>query len=92
MTSYGWESSTIPPCWASRGRTGWRAGEGKDIPYEEPADQLARLRKVLDLNRNVVVLVSACNVMPMDWIEDAKAVVWCYFLGQERGVLAVEEL
>lgn len=68
------------------------AGEGKDIPYEEPADQLARLRKVLDLNRNVVVLVSACNVMPMDWIEDAKAVVWCYFLGQERGSVLAELL
>lgn len=62
-----------------------RSGEGRDIPFEEPADQLSELRRVSKLNRNVVVLVSACNPMPMEWLDDVKGVLWCYFLGQERG-------
>ena len=61
------------------------AGEGKDIPYEEPVDQLKYLRQVVKLNKNVVVLVNACNTMPMDWLKDVKGVLWCYFLGQQRG-------
>lgn len=61
------------------------AGEGRDIPYEEPADQIGRLRDVTKLNKNVIVLINACNVMPMDWMKDVRGVVWCYFLGQERG-------
>ena len=31
------------------------------------------------------MLINACNVMPMDWLKDVRGVVWCYFLGQERG-------
>ena len=61
------------------------AGEGKDIPYEEPADQLEYLRQVIKLNKNVVVLVNACNTMPMNWVKDVKGILWCYFLGQQRG-------
>ncbi|MCM1300425.1 MAG: glycoside hydrolase family 3 C-terminal domain-containing protein [Alistipes senegalensis] len=61
------------------------AGEGRDIPYEEPSDQLERLRETARLNKNVIVLINACNVMPMDWLKDVRGVVWCYFLGQERG-------
>lgn len=60
-------------------------GEGKDIPYGEPVDQLEQLSRVIGLNKNVVVLISSCNVMPMDWLDKVKGVVWCYFLGQERG-------
>ena len=62
-----------------------RSGEGRDIPFEEPADQLTELRRVAKLNKNVIVLISACNPMPMDWLDDVKGVLWCYFLGQERG-------
>lgn len=61
------------------------AGEGRDIPFEEPADQLEYLGEVVKLNKNVVVLVNACNTMPMDWLKDVKGVLWCYFLGQQRG-------
>lgn len=61
------------------------AGEGKDIPYEEPADQLNELRGITKLNKNVVVLINACNTVPMDWLHGVKGVLWCYFLGQERG-------
>ena len=31
------------------------------------------------------MLINACNVMPMDWLKDVRGVIWCYFLGQERG-------
>lgn len=61
------------------------AGEGFDIPFEGPEDQLARLHRVARLNRNVVVLVNACNGLPTDWLGNVKGAVWCYFLGQERG-------
>lgn len=53
--------------------------------YGEPVDQLEQLSRVIGLNKNVVVLISSCNVMPMDWLDKVKGVVWCYFLGQERG-------
>lgn len=61
------------------------AGEGFDVPFEEPVDQLERLRQVSGLNKNVVVLVDACNGLPTDWLKSVKGAVWCYFLGQERG-------
>ena len=61
------------------------SGEGKDIPFEEPVEQLKELDRLTRLNENVVVLISACNVMPMDWLDRVKGVLWCYFLGQERG-------
>lgn len=61
------------------------AGEGRDIPFDEPQVDLQELRRVAKLNKNVIVLINACNVMPMDWINDVKGVLWCYFLGQQRG-------
>lgn len=61
------------------------AGEGYDVPFEEPVSQLERLREVTKINKNVIVLVNACNSLPMDWLDDVKGVIWCYFLGQERG-------
>ena len=61
------------------------SGEGRDIPFEEPVEQLKELERVARLNEHVVVLVNACNVMPMEWLGRVKGVLWCYFLGQERG-------
>lgn len=61
------------------------AGEGFDIPFEEPCEQLERLRHTSKINKNVVVLVNACNGLPTDWLKSVKGAVWCYFLGQERG-------
>ncbi len=61
------------------------SGEGTDTPFEQPADQIKRLREACRLNGNVIVLINACNTFPMDWLPEAKAVLWCYFLGQERG-------
>jgi len=61
------------------------AGEGGDVPYEEPGAQLTQLRQVLEWNANTIVIVNACNSMPLDWIKKAKAILWVFFLGQERG-------
>lgn len=62
-----------------------KSGEGRDIPFEEGAEGLEELKKISKLNRNVVVLVNSCNGMSTDWVKDVKGVLWCYFLGQERG-------
>jgi len=60
-------------------------GEGRDIPFEGPDEQLDLLRKVVKINKNVVVLINAANGLPTDWLKDVRGVLWCYFLGQERG-------
>jgi len=61
------------------------AGEGGDVPYEEPREQMDILRQILEWNRNTIVIVNACNTMPTDWVKKAKAILWIFFLGQERG-------
>ena len=61
------------------------SGEGRDIPFEDGIKEIEELNKVTKLNKNVVVLMNSCNVMPMDWLKDVKGLLWCYFLGQERG-------
>ena len=60
-------------------------GEGFDIPFDGPDDQLAQLRQAARLNKNVIVLINAANGLPTDWLKDVRGVLWCYFLGQERG-------
>jgi len=58
-------------------------GEGHDIPYETGLDE--NINRVAAINPNVIVIVSSCNNMPMPWLKNVKAVLWSYFLGQERG-------
>jgi len=65
-------------------------GEARDIPFEGPDDQLEQLRKVVKLNKNVVVLITAANGLPTDWLKEVRGVLWCYFLGQERGAALAE--
>jgi beta-glucosidase len=60
-------------------------GEGYDVPFELPAQTTAELERVLDAHDNVVVLVSSCSGFDMPWIAKAKGLLWCYYLGQERG-------
>lgn len=57
--------------------------EGKDIPFEEGRD--STIEKIAAINPNIVVIVSAANGLPMPWLDKVKGVLWCYFLGQERG-------
>jgi beta-glucosidase len=58
-------------------------GEGHDIPFEVGLDE--NISRVAALNPNVIVVVSACNGMPMPWLNNVRAVLWSFFLGQERG-------
>jgi beta-glucosidase len=62
-----------------------RSGEGRDVPFEAGSEEIADLRKITAINKNVVVLMNSSNVMPLEWIKDVKGLLWCYFLGQERG-------
>jgi beta-glucosidase len=61
------------------------AGEGHDIPFGVPQGVKDIILHLVSLNPNVVVLVSACNGLDLSWLPKVKAVLWCYFLGQERG-------
>lgn len=61
------------------------AGEGHDIPFEVPKGVKDTILHLASLNPNVVVLVSACNGLDLSWLPEVKGVLWCYFLGQERG-------
>lgn len=61
------------------------AGEGGDVSYDEPQDQLKRLRQILQWNPNTIVIVNASNSMPTDWVKNTRAVLWGFFQGQERG-------
>ncbi|MCK9508657.1 MAG: glycoside hydrolase family 3 C-terminal domain-containing protein [Pigmentiphaga sp.] len=61
------------------------SGEGKDIPFEIGSEYTEQIKEIAKYNKNVVVLVNSSNGFPMDWIPDAKGILWCNFLGQERG-------
>ncbi len=61
------------------------SGEGQDIPFELSDDRRALIERIASLNENTVLIVSACNGFDMPWLPKVKAVLWCYFLGQERG-------
>ena len=62
------------------------AGEGYDVPFEKGSEQIEALEHILTLNKNVVVLISACNSIPtVSWANKARGIVWTYFLGQQRG-------
>jgi len=62
-----------------------RSGEGRDIPFEVGIKEIEELNKITKMNSNVVVLMNSCNGLPMDWLKKVKGLLWCYFLGQERG-------
>lgn len=62
-----------------------RSGEGRDVPFEAGSEEIATLKKITSINKNVIVLMNSCNTMPFEWTKEVKGLLWCYFLGQERG-------
>jgi beta-glucosidase len=62
-----------------------RSGEGRDVPFDAGSEEIADLKKITAINKNVVVLMNSSNVLPFEWIKEVKGLLWCYFLGQERG-------
>lgn len=61
-----------------------RASEGMDFAYDQPGVGEA-VQDYAHLNRNLVVIYSAGNGAPMPWLGSARAVLFAYFLGQQRG-------
>jgi beta-glucosidase len=60
-------------------------GEGYDVPFEEPAEKIAEIEKISKMNKNVIVVISSANPMPMPWLGNVKGLIWAFMLGQERG-------
>lgn len=61
-----------------------KASEGFDVPWDVPG-LTEQVRHYASLNRNLVVILSAGNGVPMPWLDDVKGLVFAYFLGQESG-------
>lgn len=61
------------------------AGEGFDIPFNKPEKAIEDIKRLSELNANVIVIISSANGLPMPWLNDVKAVLWTFMLGQERG-------
>ena len=67
-------------------------GEGRDIPFELPSEQQEEIERVLNAHERVVIIATACAGFDMPWLTKAKSMLWCYFLGQERGNALVKIL
>jgi beta-glucosidase len=65
-------------------------GEARDIPFELPRPQREQIERILGFHSNVVMLVTACNGFDMPWIGKVRGMLWCYYLGQERGTAVAE--
>ena len=61
-----------------------RAGEGRDIPFEQPevTDQVNHLAA---LNPNLVVIFSGGTAFAMPWLPKAKGLIFAFLGGQESG-------
>lgn len=60
------------------------AGEGEDVPYNMPELE-PKVNHLSHYNKNLIVLYSGGNGLPMPWLRKAKGMVFNYFLGQEAG-------
>lgn len=66
--------------------------ENFDRTFELPQGQLEYLRKVLQLNSNVVVVLNGGGGIEMDsWLPEVKAVLMAWYPGQQGG-LAISEI
>ncbi|WP_198342282.1 beta-glucosidase [Pedobacter psychrophilus] len=61
------------------------SGEGFDIPFDEPKKAIKDIKRLSELNPNIVVLISSANGLPMPWLKNVKGILWTFMLGQERG-------
>lgn len=62
-----------------------KAGEGNDIPFNEPKQAIPDIERLSKLNPNIIILISSANGIPMPWLNEVKGVLWTFMLGQERG-------
>ncbi len=66
--------------------------ENYDRTFELPRGQVEYLRKILDINKNVVVVLNGGGAIEMaSWMNDVKAVLMAWYPGQQGG-LAISEI
>jgi beta-glucosidase len=68
-------------------------GEGSDRPFALPEAQLELIRRVLEANRNVIVVLNAGGNLDMSpFLENAAAVLHAWYPGEEGGTAVAEIL
>ena len=66
--------------------------ENHDRTFELPKEHMKYLRRVLDLNKNVVVVLNGGGGIEMaSWLDDVKAVLMAWYPGQQGGT-AISEI
>ena len=64
--------------------------QGSDRPFALPEAQLELIRRVLEANRNVIVVLNAGGNLDMSpFLENAAAVLHAWYPGEEGGTAAV---
>lgn len=67
--------------------------EGRDrTSLALPGDQDRLVREVLKVNRNVIVVVNSGSPVLLPWADEVRALLVCYFGGQEMGNALVDIL
>ena len=74
------------------GHTNQSEKENSDRTFELPEGQVDYLKSILEINKNVVVVVNAGGAVEMaSWLPDVKAVLMAWYPGQQGG-LAISEI
>lgn len=60
------------------------AGEGFDIRFDYLNDS-KQIKNISENNKNLVVVYSGGNGIPMPWLDNVKGLLFTYLLGQEAG-------
>ena len=68
-----------------------KASEGMDFAYDQP-EVAEAVAQYAGLNKNLVVVISSGNGMPMPWLASARGVLFAYFMGQQRGAALADLL
>lgn len=59
--------------------------EAYTTPFEEPIEEHREINRVAAMNPRTVVVYNTGNGDPLAWLDQSAALLYCYFLGQERG-------
>jgi len=59
--------------------------EAYTTKFEEPVKEHVEINRVAAMNPRTVVVYNTGNGDPFTWLDKSAALLYCYFLGQERG-------